>query len=530
MLHFRGEGRGREDSAIIDSQSFMGTAKQQFPLQVKHKNLASLVLDELLVLLHSGRNPMLRTWITAGTTTVLALSIAFLLACASGNNSGSSPQTASAATTTITISDPATCSSGTGGPFSHVFVTVTDVVINASASAGDNDSSWIDLTPNLKKSPQQIDLLGQANNQCFLASLGSTTELQAGSYQQIRVMLAPNNATVSGDKCNGTANCVVLAADNSIHTLLLSSEAQTGLKIPSSQIAGGNFTVAAGQTKDLNIDFNTCSSIVTQGNGQYRLKPVLHAGEVSTTSTSINGKLVDKTTGQAIVGGKAIVALEQKDAGGIDRVVMETTPDSTGGFVFCPVPAGNYDVIAVAINGANVEYAATITTGVTPGSALGNVPMLPTTGTNTGPGSITGTVTTANAAMPVAGTVADLTISALQKVGSLTVTIPLAQQSSATATLTTAAGATCPLNTDCATYTLSVPGVNPTLGAFNANGTSYAAGASGAASYTVEAQAFVPQSGGKTDCTPAVMTTAAIAVTPGGTAAQAPTLAFTGCQ
>ena len=41
---------------------------------------------------------------------------------------------------------------------------------------------------------------------------------------------------------------------------------------------------AAGQTKDLNIDFNACASIVQQGNGQFRLKPVLHAGEVSLDS------------------------------------------------------------------------------------------------------------------------------------------------------------------------------------------------------------------------------------------------------
>src|SRR5207248_5934910 len=126
--------------------------------------------------------------------------------------------------------------------------------------------------------------------------------------------------------------------------------------------------VTAGQTKDLNIDFDTCASIVTQGNGQYRLKPVLHAGEVSTTSTSINGKLVDNS-GQAIAGGKAIVALEQKDSSGIDRVVMQTTPDSTGAFVFCPVPAGTYDMVAVAVSGANVAFATTVTTGVTPGSA-----------------------------------------------------------------------------------------------------------------------------------------------------------------
>jgi uncharacterized protein DUF4382 len=468
-----------------------------------------------------------KTWLVFLMAALMLTTGLIIVGCGSSNPSGQTQ----AATTTITVSDPATCGSATGGAFSHVYVTITDVLINSSSTAGDNDSSWVDLTPSLKGSPQQIDLLGQTNNQCFLATLGSTMQLQPGSYQQIRIMLAANNAAVSGDKCNGTANCVVLGSDNSVHPLLLSSEAKTGLKIPAGQIASGKFTVAVGQTKDLNIDFDTCASIVTQGNGQYRLKPVLHAGEVSTASASINGKLVDKVTGQPIVGGKAIVALEQKDSAGIDRVVMQSTPDASGAFVFCPVPAGSYDVVAVGVNGANVQYAATITTGVSPGTALGNVQMFPTTGTTTGPGSITGTITSANS-VP-AGTVADFTVSALQQVsassGSLTLTIPLAQQSSATATVTTQAGASCASNTDCVSYTLSVPGVNPSVAAFSSSGTSYSAGASGAASYTIEAQAFVPQSGGTTDCTAPVQSTAAVSVTP-GQPVQAATLAFTGCQ
>jgi hypothetical protein len=122
-----------------------------------------------------------------------------------------------------------------------------------------------------------------------------------------------------------------------VHALNLSSEATTGLKIPSGQIAGGKFTVAAGDTKDLNIDFNACASIVVQGNGQYRLKPVLHAGEVTTASTSINGKVFDQTTNTPLAGGTVVVALEQQDASGVDRVMMETLTDSTGAFVFCPV-------------------------------------------------------------------------------------------------------------------------------------------------------------------------------------------------
>ncbi len=105
----------------------------------------------------------------------------FLSGCS--GKSSSSMSAGTAATVNVTVSDPATCS-GPQGPFSHIFVTITDVQINASASAGDNDPGWIDLTPKLSQNPQQVDLLGQANDQCFLAMLGSSTELQPGSYQQ----------------------------------------------------------------------------------------------------------------------------------------------------------------------------------------------------------------------------------------------------------------------------------------------------------------------------------------------------------
>ena len=71
-----------------------------------------------------------------------------------------------------------------------------------------------------------------------------------------------------------------------------------------------DLTIAAGQTKDLNIDFDACASIVSEGKGKgrFRLKPVLHAGEVTLTSTSINGMVIDRATGQPISGGVTVVA------------------------------------------------------------------------------------------------------------------------------------------------------------------------------------------------------------------------------
>ena len=456
---------------------------------------------------------------------LVSVAVAVFVAGCGGGSSGTSNQMASVATS---VSDPATCGPPQG-PFSHVYVTITDVEIHQSASAAAGDAGWVDLTPSLKNSPKQVDLLGIANNQCFLATLGSATEIQPGTYQQIRVFLAANSTTVVGNQCGAAVNCVMLTSDptNTPYALQLSSESQTGIKIPSGQIAGGKFQVAAGDSKDLNIDFNACASIVVQGNGQYRLKPVLHGAEASLTSSSIQGMAVDGSTGVAIVGGNTVVALEQNDGSGVDRVIMETVTDATGQFVFCPVPSGTYDVVIAAINGAGTAYAATVITGVQPGNSLGKVPLTAAAA----PASITGQITTSTGS---AGTAADLSLSALQPItvnsAAVLITTPLAQQSDATATLTTAPGASCPAKTDCASYTVSVPASNPSVGAFSTSGNQTPGPpATGPVNYTMDATAFVPGSGSTLDCSPSDLQTSPLAVTAGNSVTAA-MLAFTGCQ
>src|SRR5260370_38929658 len=100
--------------------------------------------------------------------------------------------------------------------------------------------------------------------------------------------------------------------------------------------------------------------MVAQGNGQFRLKPVLHAGEVGLTSSSINGRIVDSVTGQSITGGNTVVALEREDSSGVDRVIMETVTDAGGAFVFFPVASGTFDVLAVAAPAAHVAHGKTV--------------------------------------------------------------------------------------------------------------------------------------------------------------------------
>jgi hypothetical protein len=471
--------------------------------------------------------PFRGLWVAGFLLAGLLVYSILINACSS---SSMTTTTSGMATVNVRLSDPATCQTPTG-PFSHVYVTITDVQANISSTAGPSDSGWVDLTPNLSKSPQQIDLLGQADNQCFLASRGDAQQLQAGSYQQIRIMLAANGTAVSNNACGGSANCVVLAADSSVHALQLSSESQTGLKIPSGQIAGGAFTIGAGQTKDLDIDFSTCESIVHEGNGQYRLKPVLHGGEVSTTSTSINGTVLDGVTGNP-VNGTVMVAVEQKDSAGVDRVQRSALAGTDGSFVFCPLPSGTYDVVIVGTRSDGSVYEPSIITGVSVGSTTGTVDLFRPASAALSIRTLSGAVTSQTSAS--AGTVADVDLSVLETVNAVAYTIPLpptSTQSAATLSVETGSSAStlsCPTGTDCAGYSVEVPAAGATLGAWSSSGTTLTPNAA-LAIYKVDAFAYVQSSGGVADCTPSELTSE-VTLTAGGSTVAVPTLAFTGCQ
>jgi hypothetical protein len=457
---------------------------------------------------------------------LLCLIVACIIAVAC--SSGSSNSGSGTASVTTMISDPATCEAPSG-PYSHVYVTITDVQANVSSTAAATDSGWVDLTPSLSAAPKQIDLLGQANNQCFLASLGDNQQLQAGNYQQIRLILASNSTSVASNSCGSAANCVVLASDSSVHTLQLSSEAQTGIKIPSGQIANGGFNISAGQTKDLDIDFSTCESIVQEG-GQYRLKPVLHAGEVSTTSTSINGKVLDNATGNP-VSGSVLIAVEQKDSTGVDRIQRATLAASDGTFVFCPLPAGTYDVVIVGVRSDGAYYNPSIVTGVSVGSTTGNVPLFLPAVTASSALTLAGSVTSQNSSN--AGTVADVSLSVLESLNSVSYTIPLpptSTQSSATLAVETAASTTqapCATGTDCTSYSVKVPSGAAYVGAWSAGGVTVAIGATTTATYMVDGMAFVQGSGGTPDCNPTELQSQSYTTTSTGAVS---TLAFMQCQ
>ena len=477
----------------------------------------------------------LRPLFQAVFATCCLLVAAFFVAACSSSVTGS--VSGGMASVTTMVSDPATCATP-NGPFSHVYVTITDVSANMSSSAGANDSGWVDLTPNLKNAPKQVDLLGLANNQCFLASLGDAQQLQAGTYQQIRIILASDSTSITSNACgNGSANCVQLSNDSSFHTLNLSSEAQTGIKIPASQIAGGGLTLKPGQTTDLDIDFQTCQSIVQEGNGQYRLKPVLHAGEVSTVSASINGAVLDASTGKPVAG-MVWVAVEQKDAGGVDRVLQSTIANADGTFVFCPLAAGTYDVVISGMRSSDgALYSPSIVTGVAVGDTTGNVKLNPPTlAAASSFANLTGLVTSANNASPAAPISIDVSLTALATVNSNVYTIPqqpaVSPNYSVSQTVTTGAGpvgnppVACPAATDCINYSVPVPSGGAYIGAWSASGATLSQPAP-LPSYAVDGITTSTCSAADVNSNPPLALTGSGPFT---SVAITPNLQFTGCQ
>jgi Domain of unknown function (DUF4382) len=480
-----------------------------------------------------------------------ALALALIIISCGG---GSTPmQSSNMGTVSVSLSDPPTCAAPAGarampaGTVGNVWITIRSIQAHTSATADANSSGWQELAPQLSSAPAQVDLLHlPANGQCLLEQLGSTS-LPAGDYQQIRLILLANAATSGAvppnNACSSLGNVFNCVVDGSgTHTLDLSSEATTGLKIPPGQIMGGPLHVEAGQSVDLNIDFNTCASIHQEGNGDFRLKPTLTAGVVSANLSGISGQIVDSVTSKPVAG--AMVTLQFADKSGTDRIAMQELTDSNGHFGFCPLPVGAvFDVVADAITSSGTAYDVTVVFNVTGGTNLGAVPLVAetpaTAGASTGPGTIQGTITALNGKT---GASIDAVVSALQTVTvsstSHTFTVPLFPTS--TSAIQVTSSTSCPMGSPagafCASYSLLVPASNPNVGTIAAGKVTFAAPASGDVLYSVEADATNPTSNAPM-CTMASQTTSKnsstppqpLKVTPGATTTAAE-IDFSGCS
>lgn len=119
----------------------------------------------------------------------VVLGITGLLSACGG---GGSDSVAAQGTVQVKLTDAPACG------FDNVYVTVSKVRINQSATASDTDGGWQDITLD---TPKKIDLLTLTNG--LTTDLGVKT-LPAGRYSQVRLVLEKNTSGPS-------ANSVVVA-------------------------------------------------------------------------------------------------------------------------------------------------------------------------------------------------------------------------------------------------------------------------------------------------------------------------------
>lgn len=461
----------------------------------------------------------MRPWIPTACVVLLLCLVSFGCAGGAPSNAGSTlsspstpvtspvtdpvtpPVTANGATVSIVISDPAACKAS-GGPFSHVYVTIADVQASTNADAPANDPSFVDLTPGLSAAPQQVDLMGQANSNCFLASLGVGQQLAAGNYQQVRIYLAPDSraSTVANNACGASyANCLV-RTDNSLHDLVLPAAASQGIELAANHIINGSIAINAGDQPYIDLNIDVCSSILATADGQYEFNPMVHAGLIPSTGSTISGTVVSAKTGQPLTGGSVVVALEQKDAAtGIDRILMRTSAGSNGTFVMCPVPQGTYDLVAVGVDGANVSYSAGVETGIQSGQLAGKVPLVP----GSQQGTLEGLITTQGTGLTPIGVSLAVQADALQQIATngATITVPLLpSQSPYNEAMLTMNGSSCAPGADCAPFVMQLPSSTPNVVACSEQTAQFKQQKGSKPGYTAESVAAIPGTGGAAAC------------------------------
>jgi hypothetical protein len=291
-----------------------------------------------------------------GLATSATLAAAALVGCGGGGGGGGGVAAApSTGTLAVAMTDAPACG------FDAVNVTVNKVRVHQSASAGEADAGWTDIT----LSPaRKIDLLKLTNG--VIESLGQTA-LAPGRYSQLRLVLDANTGS-------GMANTVVVSGSTTERTLETPSAVQSGIKLVN------EFEVKAGERTDLVLDFDACKSVVTRGKTNYALKPV-----VKVIPAAVNG--ISGFVATAALGSNVMVSAQQNGA-----VIGSTTPNpTTGEFTLARLPAGSYDVVISADDrAASVVAAVPVTASATTALSTAAAPIALAASTS---GSISGSAT-----------------------------------------------------------------------------------------------------------------------------------------
>lgn len=253
---------------------------------------------------------------------ILSLACMFALAaCGGGGGTTTTPSAGTSVLSAALMDAPFRTSGGT--------VTAVNIAVAKVEAVGSGGVQTIaTFSP-----AQQINLL---NYQSSPLQLGSS-QIPAGQYQQLRLVLDTSQANNTSIVLNGTTIPLSIPSVTSVGFGGNSSSdngdgpGTSGIKV------NVNLNAQAGQTYGFVIDFNAAESIVQAGNsGQWLMKPVLVA-TAQALAGSISG-VVKNNAGTAVT--NAQIVAEQNGT-----IVNSGVTDSNGNFQINALPAGSYTLV-----------------------------------------------------------------------------------------------------------------------------------------------------------------------------------------
>ncbi len=167
--------------------------------------------------------------------------------------------------------------------------------------------------PTIPLADETVNLLDLTDADMLLGS----AVLPAGHYNQIRLFVS--SATVTDS--DGT------------HDINLGSIKNTGIKV------NINADLGANAVQTLLLDFNVDKSLIKQGNGQYRLQPVL-VGVIKTLSGTISGIASDGTN--LLMNAHVTAVYEAGDSYPVGTEVNTSSSMADGGFNIWALLPGTY--------------------------------------------------------------------------------------------------------------------------------------------------------------------------------------------
>jgi hypothetical protein len=190
-----------------------------------------------------------------------------------------------------------------------------------------DDEGWESLT----LQAGTFDLLQLQHGVMTTLALG---DVPPGHYDQLRLLLGDGSTVV---------------VDGVTYPLTVPSGLHSGLKLI------GDFDVAAGENRELILDFDAAKSIHQTGNGKYMMRPTIRliVGDIIVPPADTLGSITGRTLPAGV--GATVYAIQGTDTLGT------TSNDANGNFTLASLLAGSYDV---AINAADTLYRDTTLAGV----------------------------------------------------------------------------------------------------------------------------------------------------------------------